>query len=81
MFQVFYVSFFYVATVAYGCFKSRSRVAHEMYVRSGWRHRRRVGRRRPAAGALARKPDALGARALAKRIPFDASVPDRMLGR
>jgi hypothetical protein len=35
LFQVFHLSFLYVSTVASGCFKIRSGVAHRMYVVSG----------------------------------------------
>ena len=61
----------YVATVASGCFKSRSDIAHGMRVGSGRRrgrrprrHGRRARRRGTTTGALPREPDALGARSL-----------------
>jgi hypothetical protein len=44
----------YVATVAYGCFKSRSVVAYGMCVGSGWRRGRSPWQRGPATRALAR---------------------------
>jgi hypothetical protein len=63
--QVFQTGFIclllYVATVVSGCFKSRLSVAHEIHVGSGWRRGRCLRQHRPAARALARKPDALGA--------------------
>jgi hypothetical protein len=43
----------YVATVAYGCFKSRSVVAYGMCVGSGWRRGRSPWQRGPATRALA----------------------------
>ena len=49
------VFFLYVATVASGCFKSRSGVVHGMHVGSGWRRGRRsggVGHVRGGAGPL-----------------------------
>ena len=57
MFQMFHLSSLYVATVASGCFKSRSDVAHGIRVRSGWRHARRSGRGGTTADALAREPN------------------------
>jgi hypothetical protein len=53
MFKVFHLPSLYVVTVASGCIKSRSGVAHEMRVGSDWR-------RGPAARALAHKPNTLG---------------------
>ena len=83
-FKCFHLSSLYVATVVFRCFKSRSRVAHEMSVGNGrWRGRRLRLRGRcprwwgPAARALARKPDVLGARSSVERVPSDASAPDR----
>jgi hypothetical protein len=61
------ICFFYVATVASGCFKSRLSIAHEICVGSGWRRGQCSGRHGPTAGALAREPDALGARSLPVR--------------
>ena len=36
LFQVFHLSFLYIATIASRCFKSRLGVAHGMRVGSGW---------------------------------------------
>ena len=64
-FKCFIYLLLYVATVASGYFKSRSDVTHGMRVGSGWRRTRPSGRYGPTVGALAREPDALGARSLA----------------
>jgi hypothetical protein len=45
----------YVATVASGCFKSRSGIAHEMHVGSCRRHGRHPGRCGTTSGALSRR--------------------------
>jgi hypothetical protein len=67
MFQMFHLSSLHVATVAFGCFKSRSGDAHGMRMESDWQRWRRPRwrkdvqeRHEPAARALACKPDALG---------------------
>jgi hypothetical protein len=57
----------YVATVASGCFKSRTCVTHGMHVGSSERRRRYPGRRGTIASALPREPDALGTRSLLVR--------------
>jgi hypothetical protein len=56
--------FFYVVAVVFECFKSRSCVAHEMHVESGWRLAWRSGRRGPTVGAFAREPNTLDAHSL-----------------
>jgi len=78
-FKSFIYLLLYVATVAFGCFKSRSGVAHGMCVGSSWLCERCPGQRGPAVGTLACKPDALGC-SLAERVPSDVSAPDRMSG-
>jgi hypothetical protein len=51
VFQVFHLSSLYVANVASGCFKSRSGVAHEMPMGSGWvRERSPHGQRSGGSG-------------------------------
>jgi hypothetical protein len=57
-FKCFICLLLYVATIVSGCFKSKSGVAHEMHVESGWRsgrrlrwRGRRLGRRGPTASA------------------------------
>jgi hypothetical protein len=60
--SVSFVFFLYVATIVCGCFKSRSSIAYEIRVGSGWRREQRLGWSGTTAGALPYEPDALDAR-------------------
>jgi hypothetical protein len=81
-FRRFRKCFICLATVASGCFKSRSRVAHDMRVGSGRRHRRHPGRCGTTSGALSRRsfaPCAGSVLTLARLRPdrsLDASKPE-----
>ena len=66
-FKSFIYLLLYVATVASGCFKNKSGVAHRMRVGSGWRCERRPRRRGSTSGVLARELDSLGAHSLPVR--------------
>jgi hypothetical protein len=68
-FKCFICLLLYVAIVAFGCFKSRSGVAHENHVGSSWRRGRCSGWREATTGVLACEPNVLGTHSIPVRAP------------